>query len=92
MWKLGQDLLAQHARRVANNSSKLPPPCANLTFSRPCILKSCELKVATALGTMSNDSIALLAQRLQALQEEGIKINPATANPGECLQQPWTVV
>ncbi|EFN56785.1 hypothetical protein CHLNCDRAFT_144274 [Chlorella variabilis] len=30
---------------------------------------------------MSSDSIALLAQRLQALQEEGIKVNPATANP-----------
>ena len=47
---------------------------------------------------MSSDSIALLAQRLQALQEEGIKVNPATANPGEhrqrvagrckCLTQP----
>ncbi|KAL4435423.1 hypothetical protein ABPG77_006185 [Micractinium sp. CCAP 211/92] len=30
---------------------------------------------------MSNDAIALLAQRLQALSEDGIKINPATANP-----------
>ena len=29
------------------------------------------------------DSIALLAQRLQALSEDGIKVNPATANPGE---------
>ena len=30
-----------------------------------------------------SDSMALLAQRLQALSEDGIKINPATANPGE---------
>ena len=27
--------------------------------------------------------MALLAQRLQALSDEGVKINPATANPGE---------
>lgn len=27
--------------------------------------------------------MALLAQRLQALTEDGVKINPATANPGE---------
>jgi hypothetical protein len=31
----------------------------------------------------SSDSIALLAQRLQTLIDDGIKINPATANPGE---------
>jgi hypothetical protein len=31
---------------------------------------------------MSNDGLALLAQRLQALSEDGIKVNPATANPG----------
>ncbi|KAL4435422.1 hypothetical protein ABPG77_006184 [Micractinium sp. CCAP 211/92] len=30
---------------------------------------------------MSSDSLALLAQRLQALSEDGIKVNPATANP-----------
>ncbi len=35
---------------------------------------------------MSSDSLALLAQRLQALSEDGIKVNPATANPGGCLQ------
>jgi hypothetical protein len=28
------------------------------------------------------DPIALLAQRLQHLQDDGIKLNPATANPG----------
>ena len=33
--------------------------------------------------TMSSDSLALLAQRLQALSEDGIKVNPATAHPGE---------
>ncbi|KAL4444068.1 hypothetical protein ABPG75_011805 [Micractinium tetrahymenae] len=27
------------------------------------------------------DSVALLAQRLQALQEDGVKVQPATANP-----------
>ncbi len=40
---------------------------------------------------MSNDAIALLAQRLQALSEDGIKINPATANPGEGLLQAGSV-
>ena len=34
---------------------------------------------------MSGDGLALLAQRLQALQEDGVKVNPATANPGELL-------
>ena len=37
-----------------------------------------------ALDTMQNDSIQLLAARLQSLQDDGIKINPATANPGKC--------
>ena len=32
---------------------------------------------------MSSDSLSLLAQRLEALQTDGIKLNPATANPGE---------
>ena len=31
---------------------------------------------------MSGDGLALLAQRLQALQDEGVKLSPATANPG----------
>ena len=34
-------------------------------------------------STMSGDGLALLAQRLQALQDDGVKLNPATANPGE---------
>ena len=32
---------------------------------------------------MSGDGLALLAQRLQALQDDGVKLNPATENPGE---------
>lgn len=34
---------------------------------------------------MSGDGLALLAQRLQDLQDDGVKLNPATANPGELL-------
>ncbi|PRW33699.1 GPR1 FUN34 yaaH family [Chlorella sorokiniana] len=30
---------------------------------------------------MSSDGMALLAQRLQALTDDGVKLNPATANP-----------
>ena len=39
---------------------------------------------------MSSDGMALLAQRLQALSEDGVKVNPATANPGERLRQAAT--
>jgi succinate-acetate transporter protein len=31
--------------------------------------------------TVSNDAITLLAQRLQSLTEDGVKVNPATSNP-----------
>ena len=34
---------------------------------------------------MQSDGIQLLAERLQALQEDGLKVNPATANPGALL-------
>ncbi|PSC70112.1 GPR1 FUN34 yaaH protein [Micractinium conductrix] len=37
--------------------------------------------LAEAGFRMSSDGLALLAQRLQALSEDGVKINPATANP-----------
>ena len=41
---------------------------------------------------MQSDGIQLLAERLQALQADGLKVNPATANPGALLVSGFTML
>ena len=60
-----------HFTSIAGPSSRPAPPDSPTHLLR--------------LRTMSGDGLALLAQRLQALQDDGVKLNPATANPGELL-------
>lgn len=85
----GQDLEAQHACRAANNSFEPSPSdfCVALALPPPAF----DMSIGPATTPMSSDSISLLAQRLQTLSEEGIRVNPATANPGGCPQRAGTL-
>lgn len=60
---------------------KSPPTGPTAYFSGPLAL--------TAMAHSNTDAtITLLAQRLQVLGEEGLKIQPATANPGAGAGRP----
>lgn len=56
-------------------------PAAPRPLPQPAPAGSHPTATTHTLPTMSGDSVALLAQRLQVLQDEGVKVNPATANP-----------